>query len=290
MKILITGCNGQVGFLLANLLRNDFELLALNHHDLDITDRECVLNKVSDFKPDIIINAAAYTAVDKAETEREKVFLVNSDGVRNLAEAAELGNSAIIHLSTDYVYEGNKSSPYIESDEVNPQSIYGKSKLAGEVQVINMCKKHIIIRTAWIFGEHGHNFVKTMLRLGRDKKLLNVVNDQYGGPTYAGDIADVIITISKKINSKDFINWGIYHFSGFPHVSWYDFADEIIQNAHSQGVLAARPDLKGISTENYPTPALRPANSKLDCNKIQHEFGIEPSNWFVALKDLQKYT
>jgi dTDP-4-dehydrorhamnose reductase len=290
MRILVTGCNGQVGFLLKKMLTNKVELLALTRQELDITNENSVNNTVSYFKPTVIINAAAYTTVDKAESEEELAFSINSDGPAYLAKAANNINAAIIHMSTDYVFEGNKSGQYLETDPVNPQGVYGKSKLAGESAVSKYCDKHIILRTAWVFGEHGNNFVKTMLRLGKERNALSIVSDQFGGPTYAGDIAKAIIEIVNKIASSKKIIWGTYNYSGLPHVSWFEFAQNIFEKANEKGLLENIPKLSTISTEEFPTPAKRPGNSKLNCKTIETEFGIMPSDWQSELDNINNYT
>ena len=264
MRILITGKNGQVGKCLVDLLeaQTDITFLALNREELDITDAIQVSKIVSEFEPDIIINAAAYTAVDKAEQERQLANAINRDGPSNLALAAQKINAAIIHISTDYVFDGDSVDSYTESDVTAPQGEYGRSKLAGEQAVAHACPKHIILRTAWVFGEHGNNFVKTMLRLAKTRESLGVVADQFGGPTYAGDIANAIVTIAKQIVDGNQA-YGTYHYSGFPHVNWHAFAEKIFEIALDKGVLVQPIKVNPITTLDYPTPAKRPANSRL---------------------------
>ncbi|MET1253593.1 dTDP-4-dehydrorhamnose reductase [Aliikangiella maris] len=289
MRILLTGCNGQVGFLLKKKLEGKCELLALTRESLDITDEPKINLTVAEFKPQVIINAAAYTAVDKAESEKELAFEINATGPKLLAKAASSVNASIIHISTDYVFEGNKSGTYSETDHVNPQGVYGESKLAGEIAVRENCEKHIILRTAWVFGEHGNNFVKTMLRLGQERESLGIVGDQFGGPTYAGDIADAIVEIIYQIEDKRFDSWGSYHYSGYPYASWYEFAEQIFVKAKGKGLLESIPKLNKIQTEDYPTPAARPKNSKLECSKVKLQLGIEPSDWLKALEKICEY-
>jgi dTDP-4-dehydrorhamnose reductase len=291
MKILIAGKNGQVGRCLVDLLeaQNELTFLALGREELDITDPIQVDKIVSEFKPNIIINAAAYTAVDKAEQESELANAINKDGPQNLAHAANKVNAAIIHISTDYVFDGDSLESYTESDVTAPQGEYGRSKLAGEQAVVQACPKHIILRTAWVFGEHGNNFVKTMLRLAKTRESLGVVADQFGGPTYAGDIANAIITISKQI-ARDSHAYGIYHFSGFPHVNWYTFAEKIFEIALEQNVHVQPIQVNPITILDYPTPAKRPANSRLNCDKIHNAFGIKQSNWQAALMRIKEYS
>ncbi|PSW30431.1 dTDP-4-dehydrorhamnose reductase [Photobacterium phosphoreum] len=295
MKVLITGSNGQVGSCLVKQLQScpEIEFLAVDRNELDIASKQDVIKTVNEFQPNIIINAAAHTAVDKAEDEVELSYAINRDGPKYLAQAAEQVGAAMLHISTDYVFAGDNDGLYSESDPVNPQGVYGESKLAGEDAVINACSRHIILRTAWVFGENGNNFVKTMLRLAQQRDSLGIVADQFGGPTYAGDIAVALITIAKTItdskNTFNTENYGIYHFSGMPHVSWCAFAQVIFDKAVEQNVLVKSPDVKGIKTEDYPTPAKRPANSKLNTQKITTVFNIPVSDWQAALNSLSDY-
>lgn len=289
LKVLITGSNGQVGSLLVQQLSEKAEVLAVDRDKLDITDEQSVMDMVETFQPDVIINAAAHTAVDKAENEVELSYLINRDGPRYLAQAAEKIGAAILHISTDYVFAGDKVGAYSETDPTDPQGVYGASKLAGEQAVIAACPRHIILRTAWVFGETGNNFVKTMIRLGRDRDQLGIVGDQFGGPTYAGDIAATLIAIAERFHSGQDVAWGIYHYSGLPSVSWFEFACFIFEQAQSQGVLDKSPALKSITTSDYPTPAKRPANSRLIMDKIHTAFGIPASDWKSALNDIRPY-
>ncbi|HDM8051076.1 TPA: dTDP-4-dehydrorhamnose reductase [Vibrio fluvialis] len=292
MRVLLTGCNGQVGYCLAKKLsdRTDVTLLALDRKELDITNSNAVKTTVEEFQPNIVINAAAYTAVDKAEEELELAYAINRDGPKFLAEASKEVGAAILHISTDYVFKGNRKGEYKETDMTGPQGVYGASKLAGEIEVAKACGKHIILRTAWVFGEHGNNFVKTMLRLGMTKNALNIVGDQFGGPTYAGDIADALIQIATKITVGDDIEYGIYHYSGLPHVSWYEFAEAIFDVAVDKNLIIPKPTISSIGTHQYPTPAKRPSNSRLSIEKISNEFSIEASDWQAALNEIQKYS
>lgn len=290
MKVLVTGSNGQVGYCLVQQLRQqNADFLALDRDQLDITQRQAVWQTVSDYRPNVIINAAAHTAVDKAESEAEQAFAINRDGAAYLAEAAQQIGAAMLHISTDYVFDGQATQPYTETDATAPQGVYGQSKLAGEQAVLAACSRSIILRTAWVFGEHGHNFVKTMLRLGRERDSLGIVSDQHGAPTYAGDIAAALLHIAHHITQGKPTEYGIYHFSGKPYVSWYQFAEAIFQQAQQQGILANTPQLLAIATPDYPTPAKRPANSCLQLDKIQQVFGISPSDWQQALTQLAPY-
>ncbi|PSV46792.1 dTDP-4-dehydrorhamnose reductase [Photobacterium indicum] len=292
MRVLITGCHGQVGYCLTEQLakNENTRVLALDKEHLDITNQEAVEATVAEFKPTIIINAAAHTAVDKAEEEVELSYAINRDGPQYLAQAAQSIGAAILHISTDYVFEGNKEGEYAESDTTNPQGVYGGSKLAGEIAVAKACDKHIILRTAWVFGEQGNNFVKTMLRLAKTHDSLGIVGDQFGGPTYAGDIAAALVVITKTICNGESDKFGIYHFSGLPHVSWSQFAQVIFDEAVEQAVIQQSPTVNAITTEEYPTPAKRPANSKLDTRLITEKFAIQASDWKLALGNIEAYT
>lgn len=290
-RYLVTGAHGQVGRELTRLLhgRADVQLFAAARDELDITDRAAVIAAAETFRPDFIINAAAYTAVDQAEREAAAARAVNTDGTRHLAEAAHTVGAVFLHLSTDYVFDGNADSPYTETDAPAPQSVYGQTKLDGETAALSACPKSIILRTSWVFGAHGGNFVKTMLRLGRERDTLGIVADQRGAPTHAGDIAAALITIAGHIQAGRPADYGLYHFSGSPYVSWHGFAAEIFRRAAAQGILPRSPQLNAIATADYPTPARRPANSCLNTDKIQTAFGIAPSDWQAALADLRPY-
>lgn len=288
-KFLITGAKGQVGYCLTQQLQGKHEILAVDRDELDITDQSAVKNAVENFRPDVIINAAAHTAVDRAETEIELSEAINVKGPQYLAEAAKNVGAAILHISTDYVFDGQREGKYKETDATDPQGVYGKTKLEGEEAVAKASDKFIVLRTAWVFGEHGNNFVKTMLRLAKTRNTLGVVADQIGGPTYAGDIAASLIQIAEKIIAGEDVQYGIYHFTGEPYISWCDFAKAIFDEAVSQNVLEKSPLVNAITTADYPTPAKRPANSCLDLTKIQQVFGIQPSDWKKALKNIQAY-
>lgn len=288
-KILLTGSNGQIGKCLTLQLQDKVELLAVDRAQLDITDRQAVQTQIHAFCPHIVINAAAYTAVDKAESEQALAEAVNHHATHGLAEAAADVGAAFLHISTDYVFDGTKAGEYREEDATNPQGVYGVSKARGEQAALHANPRTIVLRTAWVFGEYGHNFVKTMLRLGRERDTLGVVNDQFGGPTYAGDIATALVAISKHIADGAATDYGIYHYSGQPCVSWYEFARTIFTEALEQGLVTQTPQLNAISTQDYPTPARRPANSCLNLDKIRRTFGIAPSDWQKALKNLHPY-
>lgn len=288
-KFLITGANGQVGYCLTQQLQGEHEILAVGHNELDIIDQSAVKKAIENFCPNVIINAAAHTAVDRAETEIELSKAINVKGPQYLAEAAKSVGAAILHISTDYVFDGQRAGKYKESDVTDPQGVYGRTKLEGEQAVAAANDKFIVLRTAWVFGEHGNNFVKTMLRLAKTRDTLGVVADQVGGPTYAGDIAKALIQIAEKIIAGEKVEYGVYHLTGEPYVSWYEFAKAIFAEAVSQNVLEKSPLMNAITTADYPTPAKRPANSCLDLTKIQQVFGIQPSDWQKALKNIKAY-
>ena len=288
-KFLITGAHGQVGYCLVQQLQGKHEILAVDRDELDITDETAVKKTIKNFHPNVIINAAAYTAVDRAETEVELSEAINVKGPKYLAKAAKSIDAAILHISTDYVFDGQIECKYKETDTTAPQSVYGRTKLEGEQAVAETNDKFIVLRTAWVFGEHGNNFVKTMLRLSKTRDTLSVVADQIGGPTYAADVARVLIHIAEQIIKGKNIEYGIYNFTGEPYVSWYDFAKAIFSEAVSQKVLKQAPIVNPITTADYPTPAKRPANSRLDLTKIQQVFDIQPSNWQKALKNIKAY-
>lgn len=289
-RILITGGSGQVGHCLKAQLQGCAELSVPDSSALNIADRRSVRQVVETFRPNYIINAAAYTAVDKAESDAERAFAVNRDGARHLAEAAEAAGAAMLHISTDYVFDGAGGAPYDEAAPIAPQNIYGASKLAGEQAVLAACRCAVVMRTSWVFGAHGQNFVKTMLRLGCERDSLGIVADQYGAPTAAADIAAALIAIVRRHTPEQLAERaGIYHYCGSPYVSWFEFAETIFAEAAAQGVLVKIPAVKPIATADYPTPAKRPADSRLDCGKIRTVFGIGPCDWHSALSDLRPY-
>ena len=248
-RILITGGSGQVGHCLKAQLEGCAELSVPDSSALNIADRRSVRQAVETFRPDYIINAAAYTAVDKAENDAERAFAVNRDGAHHLAEAAEAAGAAMLHISTDYVFDGAGGAPYDEAAPTVPPNIYGASKLAGEQAVLAACRRVVVMRTSWVFGAHGQNFVKTMLRLGRERDSLGIVADQYGALTAAADIAAALITIVRRHTPEQLAERaGIYHYCGSPYASWFEFAETIFAEAAAQGVLAKIPAVKPIAT------------------------------------------
>lgn len=271
MKILVTARNGQVGQAIEKAAALfDVEVRALSRSQLDICDEGAINRLMEQYKPDVLINAAAYTAVDQAESEAAEAFRINCDGPECLALACANASIPFLHISTDFVFDGNKETAYEEDDVCNPLSVYGESKRAGELKVAEAWSKHIILRTSWIFGGK-QNFVVTMRRLAKERDSLNVVSDQRGGPTAASHIAHCLLSIAKQVAAPEFDNWGTYHYSGHPSVSWYEFASKILENED----VSVHP----IPTTSYPTPARRPANSVLDCHKVKSVFGIDQPNW-----------
>ncbi|OCG06227.1 dTDP-4-dehydrorhamnose reductase [Gilliamella apis] len=279
MKVLLTGANGQLGRCFIDKFPIDWILLATDSQQLDITDNLAVNNFINEHRPDVIVNAAAYTAVDMAEDEQDLAYQVNTIGPKNLAIAAQKYNAKFIHVSTDYVFDGTKNIPYVEEDTTNPINIYGKTKRNGEVAILNNNPSAIIIRTSWVFSEYGNNFVKTMLKLASNKSELSIINDQLGCPTYAGDIANTILTII--MNEFD---GGIYHYCGDQSVTWFKFASKIFLITEKLNPITTKKiTLKPILTSGYPTKAKRPLYSVLNMNKIEKIAGIKASDWNNAL-------
>ncbi|WP_166959979.1 dTDP-4-dehydrorhamnose reductase [Yeosuana marina] len=275
--ILVTGGNGQLARCIKDVEKqyDDLNVIYTDYVELDI----CDLKQVQAFfktnkKIEYCINCAAYTAVDKAETEVEKAFDINAKGAKNLALACNEYGVILIHISTDFVFDGEKREPYVETDVAKPISVYGASKLQGEVEVQQILKEYFIIRTSWLYSEYGQNFMKTMLRLAETREEISVVSDQIGTPTYAGDLAEVVVHIIKtKVK-----NYGIYHFSNSGEVSWFDFAKAIFEKINT------KIKVNSIKTEEYPTPAKRPFYSVLDKTKIKTAFKIEIHYWGDNLK------
>ena len=280
MKILITGANGQLGNELRELLEEKIpgQTIYTDREELDLTDAKAVETFVVNNDITHIVNCAAYTAVDKAEDQKRECALINTDAVKNLALAADASGAKIIHISTDYVFDGTNPRPYRESDKVNPISQYGTTKRKGETALLALAPESIIIRTAWLYSSHGNNFVKTMLRLADSQKEVRVVSDQIGTPTYARDLACAIL---KVLQSHQWVA-GIYHFTDEGAASWYDFAHAIFR------IAGKKVKLVPIPTEDFPTPASRPAYSILDRSRIKATYGVEIPHWEESLEDCMK--
>lgn len=276
-KILITGAHGQLGKSLERITsaRNDIEAVLTDVDNLNLTDREAVENEISSGGYDFIVNCAAYTAVDKAESDDVAAARINTEAVGNIARAARAARVKVIHISTDYVFSGQHHRPYDELDEPYPTSVYGRTKLEGEGMLTSFCPDAVIIRTSWLYSEFGSNFVKTILKKGKELGALKVVSDQIGTPTYAGDLADAIMAI---VDSEKWIP-GVYHFSNEGVASWYDFAIEILQMGGEPQVTVTP-----CATKDYPTPASRPNYSVLDKSKIKRTYGIEVPYWKDSLR------
>ncbi|MCA2375569.1 MAG: dTDP-4-dehydrorhamnose reductase [Agrobacterium sp.] len=283
MRLAVTGKNGQVVSALQALASAELEIVALGRPELDLAQPETVLTALREANPDVVISAAAYTAVDKAESEPDIAFAVNRDGARAVAQAASDLGIPIIHLSTDYVFDGTKATAYVESDPTGPTSIYGRSKLEGERAVSEATDNYAVLRTAWVYSEYGNNFVKTMLRLSENRDELNVVADQFGCPTSANDIATAIVTIARKLAQDSSARLrGVFHLSGTGETNWANFAKQIFAFSAENGGKSMI--VNDITTEQYPTPARRPANSQLDCSKLEEVYGIRLPSWQTSTR------
>ena len=286
MKVVVIGANGQLGWEVCRRgEKQGFDIVSLDLPEFDITEPSAVKEAVNSSGVSLVINAAAYTAVDKAESEPELTFAVNRDGPAYLATSCATVGIPLIHVSTDYVFDGTKQGPYLETDPPAPLGVYGKSKAAGETEVRNILKEHIILRTAWLYGIHGQNFVKTMLRLGREKEVVQVVADQYGCPTYAADLADAIIKITSQVAEQRDAIWGTYHYCGKGVTTWYGFAEAIFNLARKRCSLVVK-EVVPITTEEYPTPAKRPVYSVLDYSLFTKHFSVHPRPWQESLADM----
>lgn len=288
MKILVTGADGQLGReLQIQGRKSEFELFHAVRTELDITAADDVAGAIDRCKPFLVINTAAYTRVDEAEAEPEAAFRVNSDGPANLARACRSAGIALIHISTDYVFSGEKNTPYTESDPVAPTGVYACSKADGEDRVRSVLPRHIILRTSWLYSVSGQNFVRTMLHLGREREVIHVVNDQFGSPTSAADLARAILKIASTIQADPDAPWGTYHYCGKGIITWYEFAEKIFSLAEPYQ-LFPRPVVRAISTDRYPTPARRPRYSAMDCGLIRQKFGLAARPWSESLASIIK--
>lgn len=280
MKILITGADGQLGWELRRAVPAAVELTACNSAELDITSRALVNEVVSRLRPEIIINAAAYTAVDRAENEAERAMAVNRDGAANLAAAAVDVGAGIIHVSTDFVFDGCHYRPYLPADTPHPLGVYGQSKLAGERLLLAKCRNSAVIRTAWVYSSHGNNFVKTMLGLMAGRDELGVVADQIGSPTWAGGLARILWqAAARKLT-------GVHHWTDAGVASWYDFACAIQEDALALGILERQAVIRPLRTEDYPTPARRPSYAVLDKSSLWKKLGVVAPHWRFNLKKM----
>jgi dTDP-4-dehydrorhamnose reductase len=290
MKILLTGKDGQVGFALHKKLSSLGDVLASNRHELDLANPKAIKAFIDKHKPDMIVNPAAYTQVDKAESEKLLAHQINAIAPKVLAEKASELNIPIIHFSTDYVFDGLKNEPYMETDQANPQSTYGQTKWEGE-EAVRHHKKHIILRTSWVFSCHGQNFLKTVLKLIQEKTSLNVVSDQKGSPTSGDALADATYKIIKTIlNNHNFKDFGTYHMTLEGETNWYRYACFVTDEAISSGLKTTMTskDIEAILSDAYPTLAKRPINSRLDTTKIRKTFMLELPHWQAEVKKILK--
>ena len=278
MKVVITGAEGQLGRCLQDRFSGTtHHVLPLSRKDLDITDPRAVMERMAAVEPDVVINAAAYTAVDKAESDTETAWAVNAVAVENLVAAANTLGASLVQVSTDYVFDGASSRPYKVTDPVSPSGVYGASKLAGEAAA-KQAERHVVVRTAWVFSEYGHNFLKTMVRLAGERDRLSIVSDQTGTPTYAGDLAAALIQLCEALPAN-----GVYHFSGGDACTWFDFAHAIFATCEKVSESFNTPQVVPISSSEFPTPARRPAYSVLEGQKLWEEASVAAGNWRAAL-------
>ena len=284
MSLLITGAYGQVGREL--VAQAGTHAVGIDRDVLDLGELGAVLSTLRRLRPRVVINAAAYTAVDKAEQEPGEAFAANRDGVAHLATACSELRIPLLHVSTDYVYDGRKAMPYNEEDEPNPQGVYARSKLEGDQRLRELLDQHLILRVSWVFSAHGNNFVKTILRLAATRPALRVVADQHGGPTPAADIARALLLLARRYETDGPLPWGTYHYSGAPATSWHGFASAIVTRAAQLGMIAAAPEVAAITTAEYPLPAPRPANSVFDCSRAAKLLGLKQPEWRQGLDDV----
>jgi dTDP-4-dehydrorhamnose reductase len=286
MKILLTGSHGQVGFELNKKLSALGEVIATDREELNLEDSQAIRSFIDQTRPDIIINPAAYTAVDKAESEPDLAHLINAIAPEVLASMAAELDIPLIHFSTDYVFDGLKKEAYVETDKTNPQSVYGKTKWEGEEKV-RTHEKHIILRTSWVFGVHGNNFLKTMLRLMQEKESLNIVGDQWGSPASSSMLSDVTFKIVDAIfKNKIFKDYGTYHVTSDGETNWFEYASLIAAEAIQLGLkVKCEPHhIHSILTSEYPTAAKRPPNSRLNCDKLKKTFMLDLPDWKDEVK------
>lgn len=284
MRVVLTGAGGQVGQALrAAAWPRGTTLIALDRRALDITDAPAVRTAFALWRPDAVINTAAYTDVDRAEQELDAAFAINRDGAGVLASACAACDAVLLQLSTDYVFDGHKPTAWQPDDPAAPLGAYGRSKAAGETAVRAALDRHVIVRTAWLHGIQGKNFVRTMLRAGEQKSHLKVVSDQVGGPTSADDLAQALIAIALQVTAAQG-RFGTYHFCGVPYVSWYEFAEAIF--ARAEKTWGRRPHVAPITSEQWPTAAPRPKNSVLDCQTLARDYGVRQPDWRIGLDHL----
>jgi len=287
MKILLTGGNGQVGWELARALLPLGEVIAVDRSQADLADPDGLRRVIQKFSPDVVVNPAAYTAVDKAETDRESAFLVNAEAPRVLAEEAAKNSALLVHYSTDYVFDGTKNAPYTEDDATHPLNVYGQSKLAGEQAIQATGADHLILRTSWVYAARGQNFLRTILRLAAEREELNIVADQIGSPTWARLIAEATAHIVRQAlleRQQGSFSSGIYNLTSTGETSWHGFAQAIVEIARQQGQPLKNRAIHPIPTTDYPVPAKRPLYSRLSMDRLERRFGLKMPSWDSALK------
>lgn len=285
MKVLVTGREGQLARGLLEAANGlDVQVMAIGRPDIDVTGEKSVTAAIARERPDIVVNAAAYTAVDKAESEPSLAHAVNALGAEAVARASAAREIPIIQISTDYVFDGMKDGSYVESDFTAPINVYGRTKLEGEHRVAEACQQHLILRTAWVYSPWGANFMKTMLRLAATRPSIGVVDDQRGAPTSAPHLARIVLEIAARVvTNPTGARWGIYHAVGGGETTWYGFAREIFRQAAVEGLPVS--DVAAIATSAFLTPARRPANSRLNCDKLRRTFGLELPDWHLGVED-----
>src|SRR5271165_111752 len=282
IRIAVTGAKGQVATSLVERAGPEFDIVTLSRPAFSVEDHDAVLAGIEAVRPDVVINAAAYTAVDRAESEEDLALRVNGQGAGYVAEAAASAGALLLHLSTDYVFDGALDRPYREDDATRPTGAYGRSKLVGEKRVAERCPSSAILRTAWVYSPFGANFVRTMLRLGETREEVGVVADQRGNPTSALDIADALLAVAKRLRSDlSPALRGVFHMTGAGEATWADFAEAVFEEAQARGRRLTR--LQRITSADYPTPARRPANSRLDNERLRRAYGFQLPDWRTSL-------
>jgi dTDP-4-dehydrorhamnose reductase len=279
MRILLTGINGQVGWELQRTLQPLGSVIAVGHADLDLANPDRIRSVLRDIRPTVIVNPAAYTAVDKAESEPALATAINATAPGILAEEAKLLNALLVHYSTDYIFDGSKSTPYNEGDTPNPINVYGSSKLAGEQAIRSSGCRHLILRTSWVYGMRGRNFLRTMLQLAKDRDELSIVADQFGAPTWSRMIAETTALLLSRHREQE----GVYHFTAGGETTWHGFAEEIFASALAAGQLERKPAVRRIASADFPSPAKRPINSRLDCSRLNSDFNLRLPAWQTQL-------
>jgi dTDP-4-dehydrorhamnose reductase len=287
MKIFLTGKNGQLGSRLEHDLEKTYEVIAMDRDTLDLTDAELIRDKILEFKPDLIINAAAYTHVDMAEKEKDLAYQVNAFAPKILSDLTKTLDIPIIHISTDYIFDGSKEEDYLEDDEANPLSVYGKTKWQGEV-FVRQNQKHFILRTSWVFSSYGHNFLKTIIKLAQEKTSLNVINDQWGSPTSVKTLSEAIQAIIHKLQEQKYVDiYGTYHVTSDNETNWYLYACEVLDVLESFKVQLKlkKNNIYPIPSSQYPQDAKRPKNSRMNTTKFKNTFMVEFPSWENEVKD-----